>query len=115
MSNFVTCQKCNYDWIPRVQCPKHCPNCNAVNWWETKPDELDDESDEPKQGNKKFPIQDLEVGQQVLLPWRSDSKGYPDPVKNASMNRAVRQEESRKGKKFERIPQAAGLLVIRIS
>jgi len=26
------CLKCNYEWIPRVPCPKKCPKCKDYNW-----------------------------------------------------------------------------------
>jgi hypothetical protein len=26
------CKKCNYSWIPRVNKPKTCPNCNCYGW-----------------------------------------------------------------------------------
>jgi rubrerythrin len=26
------CQHCNYSWIPRVEKPRGCPNCNVTNW-----------------------------------------------------------------------------------
>lgn len=28
----LICQKCGYEWIPRVGKPKHCPKCQTWNW-----------------------------------------------------------------------------------
>ena len=25
----VNCIRCNYEWVPRVENPKECPNCKA--------------------------------------------------------------------------------------
>jgi len=32
----VKCKKCGYKWIPRVQKPKKCPNCQQRNWEKKK-------------------------------------------------------------------------------
>jgi len=28
------CKKCGYEWIPRVENPKKCPNCQTRDWRE---------------------------------------------------------------------------------
>lgn len=25
----MTCPRCSYSWVPRVECPKCCPHCNC--------------------------------------------------------------------------------------
>ncbi len=30
----LTCKKCGHKWIPRVEKPKACPNCNRRAWEE---------------------------------------------------------------------------------
>lgn len=110
----VSCLKCGWSWFNHVAWPKLCPKCKNPNWWKPKKNQEPKQVGEPKPGNLKYPIHNLEVGQSVLLPWQSDRTGYPDATKNYSMGRAVRQEETRKGKKFVREPKARGLLVTRI-
>jgi len=29
MNNKIQCQKCEYEWRPRVERPKECPECKA--------------------------------------------------------------------------------------
>lgn len=26
------CKRCNFEWLPRVENPKACPNCNSRLW-----------------------------------------------------------------------------------
>jgi len=28
----VKCKKCGYEWVPRVENPKECPNCKSRYW-----------------------------------------------------------------------------------
>jgi len=28
----ITCQKCDYKWLPRVMNVKQCPSCKTKNW-----------------------------------------------------------------------------------
>lgn len=27
------CEKCSWEWIPRVNYPRQCPNCRSYSWW----------------------------------------------------------------------------------
>ena len=33
------CEKCEYEWIPRMKDPKTCPRCKSYDWKEKKEDE----------------------------------------------------------------------------
>lgn len=106
--NLIECQKCGYEWFSKI-CPKQCPKCHRYSPWLPKASE----NEQVVRANK-YPIQHLEVGQSTVLPWQSGPDGKPDFVANESMQRAVRQEEARKGKKFEKEPRSAGLFLRRI-
>lgn len=103
----IWCHKCGYEWLSKSKCPASCAGCRQPKPWEGKKD---------RKSNVKmiYPIQDLQVGESITLVWQHLPNGQPDGLKNASMNRAVRQEEKRKGKKFNRMPTSTGLLVTRV-
>lgn len=31
------CQKCGYEWEPRIKNPKECPDCKSRNWADGEP------------------------------------------------------------------------------
>lgn len=109
----IWCMKCGYEWLSKLDCPVRCARCRAPKFWEPKKEH--DESIPPEKRKQKYPIQDLLIGEKILLSWNTQSNGWPDVKKNNSMLRAIRQEEARKGKKFQRYSSAAGLLVKRVS
>lgn len=110
--NLIECAKCNWQWLSKID-PKTCPKCKRYDPWLPKGEQNENIIRHKKQS--KYPIQDLQVGDSIVLPWQSDDRGKPDFKKNESMNRAVLQEQRRKGKKFNREPIGAGLKVTRLS
>jgi len=60
---------------------------------------------------RKYPINTLEVGESLIIPWRVDKRGMPGDQK--PIYNAIQQEQRRFKKKFEWKPQARGVLVIR--
>ena len=32
VSSKIKCKQCKYEWKPRVEHPKECPNCKTRNW-----------------------------------------------------------------------------------
>lgn len=62
----------------------------------------------------KYPIRNLKVGQSVLIPWNEDDAG--NVLKDQrTIDAAIRQEQRRFQKQFERRRTLAGLKVRRIS
>lgn len=63
---------------------------------------------------RKYPIQDLVVGESVFIPWEplGQKLTYRDRNRICA---AIRQEERRSGKRFERRSKASGLRVRRVS
>lgn len=61
----------------------------------------------------KYPIADLDVEQEVVLPWERDDKTSV-AVNSKSMADCVRQHERRTGKQFWTYGDTAGLRVRRI-
>lgn len=108
----VECAKCNHQWLSKID-PKKCPKCFRYDPWLRKSERNENIIRFKKEA--KYPIQHLQVGDSTVLPWQSDERGKPDFKKNESMNRAVLQEERRKGKKFRREGIGAGLKVTRLS
>jgi hypothetical protein len=61
---------------------------------------------------RKYPINDLAVGQSIILPWCVDNRGVRTDQK--SMHVAIHQEERKFQKKFRTQGSPAGLVVTRI-
>lgn len=108
----IWCHKCEHEWLSKLECPKKCPKCGRYDPWLPKGER--NENTPHLKKTAKYPIQDLKVGESITLSWQVNGFGRPDVNKNNSMNRAIRQEEKRKDKKFERYPSAAGLRLVRI-
>lgn len=108
----IWCHKCGHEWISKLECPKKCPKCHRYDPWLAKPEKEEKELAIIK--IRKYPIQHLQVGESTVLPWVHLPNGQPDTKAGDSMNRCVRQEAQRKGKKFETMPTSAGLNVRRI-
>lgn len=108
----IECLKCNHEWLTKLDCPKKCPKCQRYDPWIPKGEK--DENIVRLKRQSKYPIQHLEVGESTVLPWQHLPNGQPDTKAGDSMNRCVRQEAQRKGKKFETMPTSAGLNVRRI-
>lgn len=109
--NIIDCVKCNHQWLSKLECPKQCPKCKRYDPWLPKLER--NESIARMKRITKYPIQDVQVGESVVLPYAMMQNGWPDVKSNNNMLRAIRQEEKRKGKRFERIPIGAGLKLIR--
>lgn len=110
----IECAKCNHQWLSKLEYPKKCPKCFRYDPWIPKNEKNENIFTPKAKRQQKYPIQDLQVGECVTLIWVHRPDGQPDLKIGDSMNRAVRQEEKRKGKKFERMPTPSGLLVTRV-
>lgn len=62
---------------------------------------------------RKYPIRALEVGQSVLIPWDEDASGAKTKYQDR-IHAAVRQEQIKFGKVFERRREISGLRVRRV-
>lgn len=106
---------CGWKWASRLPLPpRYCARCKRPNWDKAPGPPRPQSIAPPPKPRIIYPIHDLEVGQSVLLSWHIKN-GEADLAKNASMNRAVRQEERRYGKKFLREPAPRGLKVTRLA
>lgn len=62
----------------------------------------------------KYPLRNLKVGQSILIPWNEDENG--EVLKDQrTIHAAVRQEQRKFNKLFERRKTIAGLKVRRVS
>lgn len=62
---------------------------------------------------RKYPLDQLEIGQSTVIPWREDEFGRR--LKNQDPLRcAVQQDERRSGRQFLRVPLPSGLQVTRM-
>ncbi len=61
----------------------------------------------------KYPIQDMVIGEERLIPWRVDAAG--NRLSNRPITNAICQEQRLKKKKFAWKAQPLGLVVTRIS
>jgi hypothetical protein len=63
----------------------------------------------PKSKRRRFYLSSLQVGDSVLIPWDGARK-----KRHPAILRAIRNEEKRTGKEFERHGNEAGLLTRRV-
>ncbi len=107
----ISCKKCFHQWLTKLYHPKYCPKCKSAYWNRDKVDRISQPKKERK--TRRYPIQDLLVGQGVIIPWTSDQLTYPSVKRAKAMNQAVRQYQKRSGKKFELSLKASGVLITR--
>lgn len=106
---------CGWEWASRLPLPpRYCARCKRPNW-DRPPRPLRPQSIAPAPKPKKvYPFHTIVVGEQIVLPWHFIRPDVLDDRLNSSMQRAIRQEEVRYGKKFQREGTPAGLIVKRV-
>lgn len=113
------CERCGHSWWSKLQYqPKQCPKCKAVNWWRQARERDPAPTMEQRFPGQQpaYPIRQLGVGEQLFIPWHPPLEGgLPDVARNRKIGRAVDHEEKKRGKKFDRKPTPAGLLLIRLA
>lgn len=93
---------CGWEWASRLPLPpRYCARCKRPNWDKPPRPPRPQSVAPPPKPKRKYPIDQLEVGQSITLPWHWIVEGHVRNEKlNASMRRSIRQEEVRYGKKF---------------
>lgn len=63
----------------------------------------------------RYPIQDLAVGERVVLPWFQDVRGSRKTRPIVRMVAAIRAEQKNRGKRFEWTFEEDGIHVLRVA
>ena len=110
------CVRCGHEWWPRTpEKPRNCGKCKVAYWW--RPARVAKQRQPgPVGAPRKYPVDTIEIGQSVLLPWHRDAVDMTNyERKNRSMNMAVRSYARRAGKEFIMTGEPSGLRVYRKS
>ena len=116
-----TCVRCQArgkpcTWIRRtVEQPKRCPKCGSPYWW--RPARIAKvRIVGPVGAPVKYPIQGLEVGYKITIPWPKLPNGVIDSKKLSSIHSAISSYGRRSGKKFKHNEgSGSGLTVVRLA
>ena len=95
--DLLNCKRCGHDWYQRKPGkPRNCAKCKVLYW--DRPARIPKSHNNPGPVGRpmKYPIDLLEVGQSIILPWEP----LPDGSYNQSKMNAIRNYSRKTGKKF---------------
>lgn len=109
--NAFKCLRCGWLWINRKEgTPFRCPHCNSTQW--------NVAAENVKEGyskdHMKFPVGDLTVGEERLLPWIMSPDGHPDPRANGNRNISIKRWAVRNGQRFTFLSAPRGMTIRRV-